>query len=622
LLKGALQAVYEFSIAIRFTALGFSAVLPLIGAATVSAPLSGRQILGLIVWATALHIFGHVLNDVVDLPIDRTEPRRAVYPLVRGTMRPWQALALAFAQIPILVGLTAWLDGTAASYLVLAAAVVLTVIYDLWGKRVRWPIATDIVLGLAFAAFVLYGAVATAHAANSLTAAVMIFEVVFILMVNGVHGALRDLENDLRHKATTTAALLGARACGSELRMTPMLSAYATGLQVVLAVIAIVVGLRNDLAYRKAAQVITVVAVMTLSAGSLRLLRLALASGKNRANLTAIGMLHLILAYSPMLALFFLHADHRLAAIVITAYLLPLFAHEWLYDSMRWISKARSTQQILAAAQLVRLQNCLAAVLTTFLGAYLAAGQGAVTSATVLAVGCIFGLVVAACNVMNDYHDIIVDSINCPDRPIPSGKISPRNAIVMATTLAVSAHVGALRIGALWAGLALLFLVLGIGYTYYFKNTILVGNALIGMLCGGLVIAGAMAAGGIVPAAVVGAAFAFVFMFAYEVLNSLQDRQGDAKMGITTVATRLHKSSALRLFNLLELSFVVLSLAPWFLELATDRYLYLLLPCSLLPMLAILSYLNVKTTDHRIRISRLALKFVWFTTLIPMALLK
>ena len=199
--------IYRF---IRFSALGATAILPLLGAASVAPRIEPALLLGLLAAALLFHCFAYVLNDVIDLPIDRLEPQRATFPLVRGMVSPAQALAFALAQVPLAFALTAWLGGGPAAFGALALAFALMTVYNLWGKRAPFPPLTDLAQGLGWAALVVYGA-ALAGPPTPLTAALAAFEVVFILLINGVHGPLRDLANDLRCGARTTAILLGAR---------------------------------------------------------------------------------------------------------------------------------------------------------------------------------------------------------------------------------------------------------------------------------------------------------------------------------------------------------------------------------------------------------------------------
>src|SRR5436853_1604586 len=79
--RGLWRAVRETDLFIRIHFFLFSGMLPLLGAATVRSRLSGREIAGLIGIGLAYHIFAYVLNDVIDLPIDRGQPLRQGDPL-------------------------------------------------------------------------------------------------------------------------------------------------------------------------------------------------------------------------------------------------------------------------------------------------------------------------------------------------------------------------------------------------------------------------------------------------------------------------------------------------------------------------------------------------------------
>ena len=65
---------------------GYTAVLPIFGAVTVTKSQSAVQLFLLLMVATAFHNYAYVLNDLIDLPIDRTQPSRMHYPLVEGTI--------------------------------------------------------------------------------------------------------------------------------------------------------------------------------------------------------------------------------------------------------------------------------------------------------------------------------------------------------------------------------------------------------------------------------------------------------------------------------------------------------------------------------------------------------
>ena len=148
---------------IRFKALGFTLVMPLLGAATASAypGLAGDKVPALMGAALSYHLFSYILNDVIDLPVDRTEPLRAGYPLVKGMIEPWQALGLALVQIPLAGVFTAMAGGSYQAYVILGASFALMAAYNVWGKSSIFPPVTDLIQGLAWGGLTLYGAAAT-----------------------------------------------------------------------------------------------------------------------------------------------------------------------------------------------------------------------------------------------------------------------------------------------------------------------------------------------------------------------------------------------------------------------------------------------------------------------------
>ena len=152
------------------------------------------------------HVFAYVLNDVVDLPIDRSDPRRRHGPLVRGLVTTTTALAVAGAAFAM--GLLATLGAPLAALAFVAAGLGLGA-YDLFGKRTRHPWLSDVVQGAGWAALVIAGA-AVAGPPTALTFTVAAYVAAFIVQANGVHGAIRDLAVDSALDVPTTARLLGA----------------------------------------------------------------------------------------------------------------------------------------------------------------------------------------------------------------------------------------------------------------------------------------------------------------------------------------------------------------------------------------------------------------------------
>ena len=370
--------LYRF---LRFSAFGATAALPILGAASADQGLTGRRTLGLVGVAAAFHAFAYVHNDVCDLELDRTQPLRAAYPLVRGAVAPRTALALALACVPATFALDWRLrrcSGTQADALptptapparhtkgwagrlagrrasckgalnpclqgqvCLGAAFGLMAAYNRWGKGCPAPPLMDLAQGLGWAALLAYGALATGRRPTRLTGLLVGYEVLLILMVNGVHGALRDLGNDKDRGARTTAILFGATV-GPEggLAVPPALAAYALALQAALLALPLWGALANLAGYEPRARATAVAGLGTLDILTVVLLGAAARGGARPAD---VGMLHLILLLSTPLALVGPGLAPAPWAVLMLAHTLPLLANGMTYDALGWAWGMAST---------------------------------------------------------------------------------------------------------------------------------------------------------------------------------------------------------------------------------------------------------------------------------------
>lgn len=262
------KGVVEADRFVRLHFLVFSGVWPLMGAVSVRPALGARQIATLLGATLCFHCFAMVLNDVIDLPIDRREPRRQNDPLVRGAVRPWQALLFALAQPILTIPLTMMLGGGSLAYTALAVGFAAMAAYDLWGKRCPFPPLTDALQGIGWGSLAVYAACAGGATPTALTWLVAAYVTGFTLLFNGIHGPLRDLENDLANGAKTTALLLGARPKAG--RGTPVVpaavAAYGwTVLAILLAIHATIV-IRNDFGYGRWTWTLTAAMAVAINA--------------------------------------------------------------------------------------------------------------------------------------------------------------------------------------------------------------------------------------------------------------------------------------------------------------------------------------------------------------------
>lgn len=334
----AFLALYLF---VRFSAMSFSIILPLLGAATVSPHLVETKVFGLIGVAVAFHLFAYVLNDVIDLPLDRTEQLRDLSPLVRGAIQPGTALAFALLQIPLALFLTRQLEGNGWAFATLGASFGLMSIYNLWGKRFVFPLLTDVVQGVGWGTLALYGVAIVPGSPTRLTGLLFAFVVIFIMMINGVHGSLRDLKNDLNYGVRSTAILLGARPQGSDRLLIPnRLVIYTFILQALLIGLIMLPLVQNWFGYgipawRSATALNVLLAVLS----SLFLIAATRSSGKEWDMIFA-GMLHMVILLSSLLALFVFALDRPMLVVIMLVFLGPLLTNSWLYSALwQWLGR-------------------------------------------------------------------------------------------------------------------------------------------------------------------------------------------------------------------------------------------------------------------------------------------
>ncbi len=189
----------------RLPLIGLTEVIVYVGAASGNAGGSWQPLLLAFAVGLALHLTVFILNDVIDAEIDRTDPRRAHTPIAAGQIGERTALLISLASS--VVGAVALLAARdpAKPLVFYGAATVGFVVYDIYGKRFVLPPVMDVIQGLAWASLALMSASLNGEIGiASILLAVSIC--LYICVLNGIIGSLRDAANDISHHAITTAA--------------------------------------------------------------------------------------------------------------------------------------------------------------------------------------------------------------------------------------------------------------------------------------------------------------------------------------------------------------------------------------------------------------------------------
>ncbi|MCZ9313009.1 MAG: geranylgeranylglycerol-phosphate geranylgeranyltransferase [Methanocorpusculum sp.] len=179
----------------------------------------------------------------------------------------------------------------------------------------------------------------------------------------------------------------------------------------------------------------------------------------------------------------------------------------------------------------------------------------------------LFFIVTVICgagNVLNDYFDREIDKINRPDRPIPSGAVTPGSAAVWAGILFILGILASLATNLWCLAIAVFNSLLLIAYAAKLKKMPLFGNLSVAYLSGSVFLFGGVLVG---PESftVTLPLFAITFFgtLAREILKAAEDIEGDAAGGAKTLPMILGVQKSGYLAVLLTLCAVVASVLPY-----------------------------------------------------------
>jgi geranylgeranylglycerol-phosphate geranylgeranyltransferase len=210
---------------------------------------------------------------------------------------------------------------------------------------------------------------------------------------------------------------------------------------------------------------------------------------------------------------------------------------------------------------MLRPFNCAMTALGVAVGAYVQAGPAIGAQGANVALAALAGFAFAgAGNALNDYVDRDVDRAAHPERPLPSGRALPRDALRLQTLLFTLAAVAAALISTAAFLAVLLLMALMVGYEANLKARGLPGNLAIATLTGAPFVFGALAAGGVGAPAMVLALLAVLATLGREIVKDVEDMAGD--VGRRTLPMRIGAPRARRAAQLSLLAAVALSPLP------------------------------------------------------------
>jgi geranylgeranylglycerol-phosphate geranylgeranyltransferase len=227
--------------------------------------------------------------------------------------------------------------------------------------------------------------------------------------------------------------------------------------------------------------------------------------------------------------------------------------------------------KIKALYKLSRPLTTLTGALAVLLGGYVA-GTGEWLKIVLASITTL--LISAAANAWNDYLDIEIDQINQPQRPLPSGSVSPRSAWIFSLCLTGLSLVATSFINLPAFLIALFSNLLLYVYSWKLKSTVLMGNAAVALVSAMSVIFGGVAAGNARPTFWLAIIIASGIM-GREVLKTLADYEGDLRQRCRTIATVWGKRWARVVFYLLVGMTLILMMVPYLFNVYRPIYAYI-----------------------------------------------
>jgi len=186
-------------------------------------------------------------------------------------------------------------------------------------------------------------------------------------------------------------------------------------------------------------------------------------------------------------------------------------------------------------------------------------------------------LISSAGMIINDYFDYEIDKINRPKRPIPSGRIPRKTALIYAVVLFLIADFIALFINFYAFILAILNTVINIIYSWKLKKMILIGNFSVSWLAASTFIFGNLLTGNISITVLLLFLMAFSSNIGREITKSIEDVEGDKRIRARTLPIVAGKNFAGLVAMIFIIFAIIFSPLPYMLNLLSINYLYLVI---------------------------------------------
>ena len=281
----------------------------------------------------------------------------------------------------------------------------------------------------------------------------------------------------------------------------------------------------------------------------------------------------------------------------------------------------RVKEWLKALIDILRLRNGLMSFFGVLIAAEIAlyGGQLMLPIRAIIA-GISAAMITSAGNIINDYFDVEIDKINKPDRPIPSGRISRSDALMLSFALFMIGLGLAKYVNVYCLALAGLNSVLLIVYGRYSKKMLIFSNLIVSCLVASIFIFGALSVVNMTDLGSVGlrlvallSACAFFITFSREIIKDVEDIEGDKKNYCSTLPIYIGPDNAKALARIFIAFAIILSLVPFVTQPVNFDLLFYALPIIAADLIFIISLTMNPTIAQRIMVFAMFLALVGFS---------
>ncbi len=223
--------------------------------------------------------------------------------------------------------------------------------------------------------------------------------------------------------------------------------------------------------------------------------------------------------------------------------------------------------------RIIRPVNSVMMGVGILVGVAMAGGFKTNVSFEVLALAFITGFTLTgSAMVINDYYDREIDAVNEPSRPIPSGEVKPREAIIYSLLLSVVGLAAAYLTSLQSLAIAVFSWLVMMVYSAWGKRTGFPGNLMVSTCIGLPFIYGGVIVGNAFTSLLF-SALAFLSNTGREVTKGIVDTEGDGARGVRTIAVVYGVDKAAYLASVFYIVAAAASILPLLLNLVTLWYI-------------------------------------------------